>query len=107
MTNDRGNQKNLFKLKDGDTVRSIDTEDIIFFESSVASHKIILHLENGEIEFYGALKEIEEQCKSFYRCHKSYLINRNHISKIIKSERTVEMSNGETCLVSVRAMKNL
>lgn len=101
VTNDRG------KLKDGDTVRSIDIADIIFFESSATSHKIILHLENGEIEFYGALKEIEEQCDSFYRCHKSYLINRNHISKIIKSERIVEMSNGETCFVSVRAMKNL
>lgn len=107
VNNDRGNQKKLFKLKDGDTVRSINTMDIIFFESSAASHKIILHLENGEIEFYGALKEIEEECDSFYRCHKSYLINRNHISKILKSERIVEMSNGETCLVSVRAMKNL
>lgn len=107
VNNDRGNQKKLFKLKDGDTVRSINTMDIIFFESSAASHKIILHLENGEIEFYGALKEIEDQCDSFYSCHKSYLINRNHISKILKSERIVEMSNGETCLVSVRAMKNL
>lgn len=29
------------------------------------------------------------------------------ISKVMKSERLVEMSNGETCLVSVRAMKNL
>jgi two-component system response regulator AgrA len=107
VTNDRSNQKKLFKLKDGDTIRSIDTADIIFFESSSASHKIILHLENGEIEFYGALKEIEDQCSSFYRCHKSYLINRDHISKVIKSERIVEMSNGEECLVSVRAMKHL
>ncbi|MFD1901465.1 LytTR family transcriptional regulator DNA-binding domain-containing protein [Enterococcus termitis] len=43
----------------------------------------------------------------FDRCHKSYLINRDHISKVIKSERIVEMSNGEECLVSVRAMKHL
>ena len=51
--------------------------------------------------------DIEEQSNDFYRCHKSYLINRKHISKVIKSERIVEMSNGERCLVSVRAMKNL
>ncbi|MET1239198.1 LytTR family transcriptional regulator DNA-binding domain-containing protein [Enterococcus faecalis] len=50
---------------------------------------------------------MEEQSNDFYRCHKSYLINRKHISKVIKSERIVEMSNGERCLVSVRAMKNL
>ena len=96
----------LFKFKDGDTIRSVDMTTIIF-ESSSVSHKIVLHLENGEIEFYGSLKEIEEQSNDFYRCHKSYLINRKHISKVIKSERIVEMSNGERCLVSVRAMKNL
>ena len=107
VTSERRNQKKLFKLKDGDTIRSVDIGAIIFFESSSASHKIVLHLENGEIEFYGALKEIEKQCDSFYRCHKSYLINRNHISKVIKNERIVEMSNGETCLISVRAMKHL
>ncbi|MGG5342742.1 LytR/AlgR family response regulator transcription factor [Enterococcus sp. AZ192] len=107
VTNERGNQKRLFKLKDGDTIRSVDMGEIIFFESSSASHKIVLHLENGEIEFYGSLKDIEEQCTDFYRCHKSYLINRNHINKVIKSERIVKMSNGEECLVSVRAMKNL
>lgn len=79
----------------------------MFFESVLASHKIILHLENGEIEFQGSLKDIDEQLEDFYRCHKSYLINRMQISKVMKSERLVEMSNGETCLVSVRAMKNL
>ena len=107
ITSERGDTKKLFKFKDGDTIRSVDMATIIFFESSSVSHKIVLHLENGEIEFYGSLKEIEEQSNDFYRCHKSYLINRKHISKVIKSERIVEMSNGERCLVSVRAMKNL
>lgn len=51
IVNDRNKEKKLFKLKDGDTVRSIPVESIMFFESVLASHKIILHLENGEIEF--------------------------------------------------------
>lgn len=104
---DRSGKKNFFKFKTGDSVRSIDVNDVIFFESSISSHKVIMHLENGEEEFYGALKDIEDQYEEFYRCHKSFLINKNHISEIQKKERIVEMSNGETCLVSVRAMKNL
>lgn len=105
--NDRSGKKNFFKFKTGDSLRSIDINEVIFFESSISSHKVILHLESGEEEFYGALKDIEEQYEEFYRCHKSFLINKNHISEIQKKERIVEMSNGETCLVSVRAMKNL
>lgn len=105
--NDRSGKKRLFKFKVGDTIRSIDVNEIIFFESSIASHKVSMHLENGEEEFYGALKDIEDQYEEFYRCHKSFLINKNHISEVQKKERIVEMSNGETCLVSVRAMKNL
>ncbi|MGH2123264.1 LytTR family transcriptional regulator DNA-binding domain-containing protein, partial [Enterococcus faecalis] len=73
------------KFKDGETLRSVDMTKIIFFESFSVSHKIVLQLENGEIEFYGSLKEIEEQSNDFYRCYKSYLINRKHISKVIKS----------------------
>lgn len=105
--NDRSGKKHFFKFKDGDAIRSVDINDIIFFESSMSSHKVIMHLENGEEEFYGALKDIEEQYEDFYRCHKSFLINKNHVTKIQKKQRVVEMSNGETCLVSVRAMKNL
>lgn len=30
VTNERGNQKRLFKLKDGDTIRSVDMGEIIF-----------------------------------------------------------------------------
>ncbi len=74
----------LFKFKDGDTIRSVDMTTIIFESSSVSHKNCFLHLENGEIEFYGSLKEIEEQSNDFYRCHKSYLINRKHISKVIK-----------------------
>lgn len=105
--NDRSGKKNLFKFKVGDTIRSIDVNEVVFFESSTASHKIIMHLENGEEEFYGALKDIGNQLGNFYRCHKSYLINRDHVIKVGKKERMVEMSNGEKCLISVRAMKSI
>lgn len=105
--NDRTGKKKLFQVKIGDYVQSINIDDIIFFEASPAPHRVILHLENSELEFYESIKKLEEVSDDFYRCHKSYLINKNHIFKIDKVNRLVEMSNGEECLVSVRAMSGL
>lgn len=104
---DTTENKRFFKLKDGDVLRSINLDDIIFFESSGTQKKVIVHLENEEYEFYGNLTEINKENSMFYRSHKSYLINPNHIIKVNKSDRVAEMSNGEICLVSVRAMKNI
>lgn len=104
---DSTENKRFFKLKDGDIVRSISLDDIIFFESSETPKKVIAHLENQDFEFYGNLTEIGNENDIFYRSHKSYLINPNHIVTVNKIDRTVEMSNGEICLVSIRAIKNL
>ncbi|EUJ30435.1 Accessory gene regulator protein A [Listeria grayi] len=105
--NDRIGKKQLFQVKLGDNVRSIHIDDIIFFEASPAAHRVILHLENSELEFYGSIKSLESISTDFYRCHKSYLINKNHIMEINKNERLVIMSNEQACLVSVRALSGL
>lgn len=55
-----GDIKKLFKFKDGDIIWFVDMIIIIFFEFFFVLYKIVLYFENGEIEFYGFLKEIEE-----------------------------------------------
>ena len=105
--NDRTGKKKLFSVKLGDSVRSVDLADIIFFEAAPSPHRVIMHLDNGELEFYESLKNLESISEDFYRCHKSFLVNKNHIVKVDKTNRTVEMSNEETCLVSVRAISKL
>ncbi|EMA6343235.1 LytR/AlgR family response regulator transcription factor [Bacillus cytotoxicus] len=104
---DKNPKKEIFKVKIGDKVRSIYYSDIMFFESSAVPHKIILHLENSQLEFYGSMKEVEKISDCFYRCHKSYVINKNNIQLVDKKKREVKMVNEETCLVSVRALKGL
>lgn len=102
------NQSNKnFKVKLGDKVRSINIQDIMFFESSPTPHKIILHMENSQLEFYGSIKELLKLDDCFYRCHKSFVVNKNNIATINKVDREIEMNNGEICLVSVRAIKGL
>lgn len=104
---EKGPQQSIFKFKVGNQVRVVNFNDIYFFESSHLPHKIILHLENTNIEFYGTIKELENLSEDFIRCHKSFIINKNRIKYIDKANMQVIMNNDESCLVSVRGMKKL
>ncbi|NLL00521.1 MAG: response regulator transcription factor [Clostridiales bacterium] len=105
--NDQNSEKKLFKIKTGSSVRYIDHSEIMFFESGLAPHKVVLHLRNSQIEFYHTINELANIGDEFYRCHKSFVVNKNNIQNINKAEKIIEMVNGETCLISSRAMKGL
>ena len=97
-----------FTISQNDKRIAIDYNDIIFFETSSNIHKIILHAKKRVIEFSGQLKDVERQLDyRFYRCHRSYLINKDNISEVDFNELTVHMNNGESCPVSVRLKKGL
>lgn len=104
---DRNAEKKIFKIKTGSSIRGIDHADIMFFESGVTPHKVILHTRNSQIEFYHTINDLEQIGEDFYRCHKSFVVNKNNIKSIDKSEKTIEMDNGEICLVSSRSMRGL
>lgn len=87
--------------------RNIDYQDIYFFEASPNLHKIILHLANEQIEFYGRLKSYEELSDEFYRCHKSFIVNKTHIETIDTKTRLITMTNGGVCFASNRLIKGL
>lgn len=99
----------VFNIKSEDMVINIDYNNIIFFETSPSIHKVIVHCEDRQIEFYGRMKEIEEIVKgdNFYRCHTSFIINKSKIEKIDKKNRVVYMTSGEECLISTRGLKGL
>lgn len=104
---DAGNKKTPFKVKIGDTIRSIPYSEIMFFESSPAPHRVILHMENSQLEFYESIRELEEKDQCLFRCHKSFVVNTENIQTINKTERVATMKNGEEVLISVRAMRKL
>lgn len=100
-------QKN-FTVKLDDKVISIEFDNILFFETSETIHKVRLHCKNRQIEFYSKMKDIEKLLdERFYRCHRSYLINKNNIKEIDVKQRLVYMNNDEECLISTRLMKGL
>ena len=96
-----------FQIKIGELIKNIAYEDILFFKTSDNIHKIELHTVNGLFEFYGKIKETEQLSGDFYRCHKSYVVNKTQIEQIDKKTRIAKMKNGDTCPISIRFLKGI
>ncbi|WP_207741143.1 LytR/AlgR family response regulator transcription factor [Paraclostridium bifermentans] len=99
--------RQTFIIQEGKKQIKIYTDEIKFIESSSTPHKLILHMDNRQIEFYGKIKYMENICEELYRCHQSYVVNINNILEIDKKSREIIMDNGEVCYVSVRYLKLL
>ncbi len=97
----------FFQVKMGELIKNIPYENIYYFETSTTIHKIILSEKNGIYEFYGKLKNIEHIHPTFFRCHKSFIINLQHVVQIDKKTKYVELVNGTECPISVRALQNI
>lgn len=95
------------QIEVGNRVTNINYDDIYYLETSPQTHKIILHQVNGFYEFYGRLKEFSDIDERFFQCHKSYIVNIQHIKYIDREKREVKMANGKTCIVSFRKMREL
>lgn len=98
---------NKLQLKISGRIRNIEHNSIYFFEVSPNPRKLILHLNNEQIEFNGRLKDYENLGENFYRCHKSYIVNKNNIQEINIKERIITMTNGQTCPASSRLLRGL
>jgi two-component system response regulator AgrA len=95
-------------IKEDTRIIKIKRGDIFFIETTGVAHKIRVHEENRQLEFYGNLKDLQEKLTAnFYRCHKSYIVNREKIQEIDKRNNKIIMINGEECYVSFRYMRGL
>lgn len=97
----------MFQVKMGDKVISVEFQNILFFETSSILHKIVMHTLTRSVEFYGRIKDIPNSHPSFYRCHNSIVVNIDNIENINKKTRNITMKNGATCYASVRHLKGL
>lgn len=101
------NYESRVRIKIGETVRSIDVKNILYFESSSNPHKIIVHLDDGDFEYYGLLKDISGLDHCFYRCYRSYVVNLRRIRSLDKHSRLLTMDNGDQVWCSLQASQYL
>ncbi|WP_017473065.1 LytR/AlgR family response regulator transcription factor [Amphibacillus jilinensis] len=101
------NKSTHIQIKIGERIKNVRFDDIYYFETAPQEHKIILYEVNGIYEFYGKLKAFEDIHPRFYRSHKSYLVNLDHVKDINTKQHNLTMRNGHQCLVATRKVKDL
>ena len=84
-------------VRNGNVTRKVLVDDIYYIESS--NRKIIVFMQDGEIECYGKIGELENELKEgFFRIHKGYLVNMKYVERYSRTE--VLMKNGSGLLIS-------
>ena len=74
---------------------TVNLEDIVYAE--VFDRKVILHMMDTDIEYYGKMKELEEKAgDEFYRTHRSFLVNFGFIRKY--DAATVYLEKGQALM---------
>lgn len=82
-----------FVIDNRDGKQLIPFSRIIFFESR--SKKIFVNTEDKEYSFYDTLDNLENELnEDFIRCHRSFIISRSSIKKILFSQNLIELLNG-------------
>lgn len=97
---------NLQKLviKQRGQIQTVAYESIIYIEGS--NHNVYIYTDKKDIMVYDSLQQILKQLPDdFYQCHRSFIINFNHVKRIEKEY--VVMDNGEHVSVSRLKRKEL
>lgn len=97
---------NLQKLviKQRGQIQTVAYESIIYIEGS--NHNVYIYTDKKDIMVYDSLQQILKQLSDyFYQCHRSFIINFNHVKRIEKEY--VVMDNGEHVSVSRLKRKEL
>lgn len=104
-----GKQDNLkmFQIEKGEYTKNVKIDDILYFKASDAAHRVHLITVNGEYEFSDSLNKIEDVDESFFRSHKSYIVNKNNIEEVNWKNKIIIMKNKEECPISFRKVKQL
>ncbi len=91
-----------FKLENGEKCFVIDNRDgrqlvpyeqIVFFEAR--DKKVFLNTETNEFAFYDTLDNLENKLNdNFARCHRSFIVSKSCIKKILFSQNMIILDNG-------------
>ncbi|MBD5519623.1 MAG: response regulator transcription factor [Lachnospiraceae bacterium] len=98
MKNQLSPEKTNLLVQKGCESNIISFQDIIFCE--IIDRKVYLYLVSGEvIDYYERIENLEKKLdKRFFRCHRSYLINMNHLKSY--RNNTAYMEDGKEIPVS-------
>lgn len=83
---------NILLIENRDGRQPVPYSSIIYFESR--EKKIYVNTGVSEYPFYDTLDNLEKQLPDgFLRCHRSYIVAKNHIKKIFISQSTIVLDD--------------
>lgn len=102
LNSQKQNKGSIIRIRSGNCDYTIELNNIIYVES--INQKLVVHTKSRNIEFFGYLKdiinELNKNGEHFYRCHRSYIININHIKEVNYKDSYIIMSSDEKCYMS-------
>lgn len=106
ITQETGDVQSYYTLKLADSTYQIPVSEILYFETSHVSHRIILNAQQRILEFRGDLKAVEREVSDeFCRVHRSYLVNISKIKKVDYAGDFIELEGGYQCPLSRKGKK--
>lgn len=104
----RNREKKILKLTTFSGQMNFYCDEIIAFEA-IPDHKLILYLKNEKTTILQkSLEQLENELgQTFFRCHRSFLINQNRIQQIEVDYSSVMMENQLTIPVAYRKRRLL
>lgn len=97
------NNEDFLIISSKHQIKKILLIDILYIESVGRTVKI--HCTDGIIETYRQIGDLEQTLsdKHFFRCHKSFLLNLEYVSRFDKAE--IVMENGDTVFLARKCAK--
>ena len=84
-------------VQSGKGIVNVKLKDILYVESS--GRKSVVHTAGEQLEVYKQMAEFEDELgKEFFRIHRGYLVNMQHIKGYSRTE--IQVDNGETIIIS-------
>ncbi len=99
----RGGEKSI-PVKNRQGCYRVSLDDLVYAESN--ARVVILHTKSlGDIKYYDRLDNLEVKCgdKRFLRCHKSFLVNLDHVLGIVDEKMRLE--DGQDLPISIALSK--
>lgn len=86
-------------IKSGNSFHKVLQKDIFYIESR--DKKNIINSVDGTIEYYGKMQELESVLdSSFFRCHRCYIVNMEHITRY--NANTIWVKNGDGIYLALK-----
>lgn len=102
-------EEQVVNLVLGDEHFPFPAADLLYINTNrEMSHGIVLHTDSNSYKYRGLLDKIAPVLDyTFRRCHKSYIVNMQHVNGMDKTHLTLQLDNGDEIPVSHRAAREI